>query len=169
MIEEAQNALVTVLQAGLATNLTALEEPSGLEALTLTAPNKYAINFDPNKIMMPMNLLPACVQIPVSSSLQHRMQSGLRVKWEHYIKMALVLQPVSTKTDAIAACETLQKQRSRYAEAIMKTLWAGMPSGSVYDIDLIDIKYSDTFANNNETRFLGTVWLLLTVKENETL
>lgn len=169
MIEEAQNAIVTVLEAGLETNLTALESPSGLEALTLDPPNRYLINYDPRTLILPINLLPACIQIPVSSEPDHKMQSGLRTHWRHQIKLVFMMQPVSTKADALAACETLQKQRSRYAEAAIKTLWAGMPSDPIYLIELDDIKYSNTLHNTEQTRFTGSVWLFITVTEKETL
>jgi len=169
MIEKAQNAIVTVLKAGLETNLAALRTASGLEALALTAPAKYMVNYDPKTCILPMNFFPACLQIPVSSEPEHKMQSGLRTRWRHKIKIVFMLQQVSTKADALTACETLQKQRSRYAEAAIKTLWEGMPSDPIFMVELDEIKYSNTLASDDETRFLGSVWLFVTVHENETL
>jgi len=169
MIEEVQDKIVDLFEAGLAANLAALASPVGGEAITLTAPNKYVINYDPSTCILPQNMMPACLMLPEGSTQQHRLGGGLTTYWEHVIRIVFLLEQVSTRADALTACETLQRQRSRYAEAAIKTLWAGQQTAPLYQVKLDAIKYSKTLGNDEQTRFLGSVWLFVTVLEKETL
>ena len=169
MIEEAQDQIVTLMETYLAANLTALASPSGGEAITLTAPNKYLINFDPESSIIPQNMMPACIQIPGSSTSMDWLKSGPYVTWEHRIALVFLLELVSTKADALTAVETLQRQRSRYAEAAMKVLWVYHNTGVLTSVDLEKIQYSQVLGNAEQTRFMGSVWLYLNVREDETL
>ena len=154
MIEEVQDKIVDLFTAGLATNLSTLASPSGGEAITLTAPAKYLTNYDPKTCIIPQNMFPACLQLPESSVPQHRMQTGLTTYWQHKIRIVFMLQQVSTKADALTAGETFQRQRSRYAEAAIKTLWEGQQTPPIYQVELDAIRYSKTLGNDEQTRFI---------------
>lgn len=169
MIEEVQDKIVDLFTAGIADNLSPLASPAGSEAITLTAPAKYVINYDPKTCIIPMNMMPACLQIPIKTTPDHRMQTGLITYWHHKIAIIFLVEQVSTRADALTACETLQRQRSRYAEAAIKTLWGGQQTAPLYQVTLDDIIYSRVMGNDEATRFLGSVWLYVTVKEKETL
>jgi len=169
MIEEVQDKIVDLLTAGMATNLAALASPSGGEAITLTAPNKYVINYDPKTCILPQNMFPVCLMLPEGSTQNHMLGSGLTTYWQHKIRIVFMLQQVSTKADALTACETLQRQRSRYAEAALKTLWEGQQTPPIYQVELDQIRYSKTLGNDEQTRFVSSVWLFVTVLEKETL
>lgn len=169
MIEEVQDKINSLLSTGLEANLAALRAPVGGTALPLVAPNKYLINYDPDTSMIPMNMLPAVIQMPEKSPVDHRTQNGIHVYWHHNIRIALVLSQLSTNATALDAVETLQRQRSRYARAIIKTLWAGQQQNPLTQIILRDILYSKPMMNAEEDRFLGSVWLLITAVEYETI
>ena len=169
MIEEVQDQIVTLMETYLETNLTALASPSGGEAITLTVPNKYLINFDPETSMPPQNMFPVCLQIPGYSTAIDWMKAGPYVTWEHRIALVFLLELVSTKANALTAVETLQRQRSRYAEAAMKVLWVYGNTGVLTSVDLEKIQYSQVLGNAEQTRFMGSVWLYLNVREDETL
>ena len=167
MIEGVQDKINSILSTSLEANLAAERSPSGGVALPLIAPKKYLINFDPETTILTQDLLPALIQIPEKTPPNHTLQ-GYHTYWEHRIRLALIVEQVHTG-DALTACETLQRQRSRYAKAIIKTLWAHQQEDPIYKVTLNDILYSKMMHNAEESRFVGSVWLYLTVLEKEVI
>ena len=167
MIEEVQDAINTVLKNYLEANLALERAPSGGVRLPMIAPRKYTINYDTDQTFLTQDQLPAFIQIPEKTPPDHTLQ-GYHTYWNHKIRLALVLEQVHTG-DALEACEALQRQRSRYARAIIRTLWEHQQDSVMVKITLDDILYSKMMHSAEESRFVGSVWLYVTVKEKEEL
>jgi len=169
MIEEVQDAIVSIIQTNIGSELESLRSPEGGTALTLTVPAKYLINYDPETTLIPQNSYPAVVQIPGRSDLEDRLQQGHVVIWWHSIALILLFQLQSNRTDALNAIELIQRQRSRYALATVAALKKNQQTDPIQQIKINDIQYTRTLSDDENTVLLGGVWISLMARERVTL
>jgi len=171
MIEEVQDTYVDILNTNLAAELSGLESPSGGVSLTLAAPAKYLINFEPGVTVIPSNYYPCCIVWGLNQELDDEIRTGICVTHWHDIAvvMCFLNSAGKTPTDAINAVENIQRMRSRYARAVIGVLKEHQQTDPIQMIKIENIDYSRVLHDQANKALLSFVWIKTRARERETL
>ena len=172
MIEEVQDTLSSILTSNMAAELATLDDPAGGLAMTLTAPTRYLIDYDPDiGSMLPADLYPLGIIYYEDSTVDDELSTGYRVVWWHRFLVVCMFMTtdLTSYTDVLNAIENMQRGRSRYAEAVIGALKKNQQTSPIQMIRIERVDRSRTLVKPDMTQILGGIGIEILVRESQTL
>jgi len=172
-MERAQEAILTLLQKYLPYALEARtgETQSGefprvaaeYPHVDLPLPNRYELAYDDKHTLFGTGDFPVVVILPGSTTIDVKLTTGYLMDMSHNIAIVVLLKHGDPSI--------LQRQRSRYAEAIVEVLLTHQQDPVIgrerISYDEWEIRYDKVLWREDERSFLGSVFVQVRCRERE--